>query len=103
MVSAFVSGTPLVVSSVSRSVSVRRNVRMSVASNVRKAALATLPAIVPMSALAAEGTGKSLGVDNVLLLVPLIVVPGIFLTLFLQFGASQDNSDFFGTTDDRRQ
>lgn len=94
--SAFVPTTPLRLS-VSRHVTTsnRRTVNMS----VRKPAarLAAIPATL-MTALPAlaDGTGEGLGIDNALLFLPLIVIPGAFLALFLQFGSGQDNEDFLG-------
>lgn len=70
----------------------------------RAARLAALPATLTTVAPAlAEGTGESLGIDNPLLYIPLILIPAAFFVLFLQFGGGQDNEDFFGTYDERRR
>lgn len=66
-----------------------------VAASVPAAFAAAAPAL-------AEGTGEGLGIDNVLLYLPLILIPGAFLALFLQFDGSQDKEDFFGAYDERR-
>ena len=63
--------------------------------------MATITTAAP--ALASEGTGEGLGVDSPLLLVPLILIPVVFLVLYLQFDGGQDKSDFFGTYDQRRK
>lgn len=55
-----------------------------------------------MPALASEGTGEALGVDNALLVLPLVLIPTVFFALFIQFARQQDNSDFTGTYDERR-
>lgn len=52
--------------------------------------------------MASEGTGEGLGIDNALLYIPLILIPGVMFILFAQFGSQQDNSDFMGGYDDRR-
>lgn len=77
-------------------------VQMSMRRNAaRLAALpATLATIVP--ALATEGTGEGLGIDTALLFIPLILIPGAFLALFLQFDGSQNKEDFLGEYDERR-
>lgn len=76
------------------------------ASPLRRAAAraAALPATLAVSlpALASEGTGEGLGIDNALLYIPLILIPGVLLIFFIQFGRQQDNSDFMGGYDDRR-
>lgn len=55
-----------------------------------------------LPAIATEGTGEAFGVDSPLLLIPFVLVPGVFFILFAQFGRQQDNSDFLGGFDDRR-
>lgn len=76
---------------------------MSLRNNVARVAAAvpaTLAAVAP--ALATEGTGEGFGIDNPLLFLPFILIPGAFLALFLQFDGSQDKEDFFGAYDERR-
>lgn len=78
--------------------------RMSLRRNfarVTAAVPATLAAVAPV--LASEGTGEGLGIDNALLFLPLVVIPGVFLALYLQFDGSQDKEDFFGAYDERRR
>jgi len=93
---------------VSRSAVVERRsvVRMTAQkSQEPKWAVAAGAAVAPWLAASpalAEGTGEALGVDNVLLLIPLVVVPIALFTLYLQFGSTQNNEDFFGGYDDRR-
>lgn len=90
---------PRTAPAVSRRVAPVMTLRKQVA---RLAALpATLATIAP--ALATEGTGESLGIDSPLLFLPLLLIPGVFLTLYLQFDGSQDKDDFFGAYDDRRR
>lgn len=59
-------------------------------------------AFAKLPAIASEGTGEGLGIDNALLFVPLILIPSVFFVFFIQFGRQQENSDFMGTYDDRR-
>ena len=60
-------------------------------------------AMLAMPAIAAEGTGAPLGVEEPLLYLPLILVPTAFFVLYLGFAREQPNDDFFGETDDRRE
>ncbi|KAJ8900721.1 hypothetical protein NDN08_000022 [Rhodosorus marinus] len=100
MNTAFVNGvTPLTTRAVGRSVSVKKTTVMKM--DVKKLAV-MIPAIVPSVAHAAEGTGAGLGIDNVLLYLPLVLIPTTFFFLFIGFGRSQDNTDFFGDFDGRR-
>eukprot|EP00186_Timspurckia_oligopyrenoides_P000950 CAMPEP_0182450050 /NCGR_PEP_ID=MMETSP1172-20130603/38599_1 /TAXON_ID=708627 /ORGANISM="Timspurckia oligopyrenoides, Strain CCMP3278" /LENGTH=105 /DNA_ID=CAMNT_0024647529 /DNA_START=41 /DNA_END=358 /DNA_ORIENTATION=+ len=58
--------------------------------------------IVSVAPALAEGTGEALGIDSNLLFLPLILIPVAFFVLFAQFGSQQNNEDFFGEKDDRR-
>lgn len=64
---------------------------MSPRTAAARAAAALPAALAALPALATEGTGEPLGIDNPLLLLPLIVIPGTFLFLFLGFARSQVN------------
>lgn len=92
MNTAFVASAPLLKASPRRASTVVAAPRMSVAP-VRRAAArasASLTALaVAAPALATEGTGEGLGIDNALLYIPLLGIPAVFLFLFLQFGSSQ--------------
>lgn len=100
---AFVSTpvAPLRPSQATRAVSARRAPVMS-AHRRNGARLAALPALLAVAPALAEGTGEGLGIDNALLYLPLIVIPSAFFVLFLGFGRSQDNEDFTGEYDERR-
>lgn len=100
---AFVTAAPLLSRAHAPVATSRVAPRMSF-SRRAAARVAALPTALAVTAPAlAEGTGEALGVDNGLLVLPLILVPGIFLFLFLQFDSSQDKDDFFGAFDDRRR
>lgn len=61
---------------------------------------ATLATIAPV--LASEGTGEGLGIDTPLLYLPLILIPAVFFALFIPFTRTQNNEDFTGEYDERR-
>eukprot|EP00179_Madagascaria_erythrocladioides_P005691 CAMPEP_0198307972 /NCGR_PEP_ID=MMETSP1450-20131203/767_1 /TAXON_ID=753684 ORGANISM="Madagascaria erythrocladiodes, Strain CCMP3234" /NCGR_SAMPLE_ID=MMETSP1450 /ASSEMBLY_ACC=CAM_ASM_001115 /LENGTH=105 /DNA_ID=CAMNT_0044010601 /DNA_START=73 /DNA_END=390 /DNA_ORIENTATION=+ len=105
MDAAFV-GAPLVARA-TRSPAARK-AALSMTASVRKSNAAALagisaPVLAAAPALAAEGTGAALGVDNALLFIPLTLIPAALFVLFLQFGSTQDNEDFFGGYDERRK
>ncbi len=105
--SAFVSLTPALPRTSVRAARVSPRMAAAPKPNVaRRAAarLAALPASLVATApvWATEGTGEGLGIDSPLLWIPLVLIPGAFLILFIQFGRSQDNSDFLGGYDERR-
>ncbi|KAA8500009.1 hypothetical protein FVE85_7594 [Porphyridium purpureum] len=107
---AFVSGSfgpaSALVAQPKRAVSAQRRgvVAMSAAGKKAQqmAALAVAQVAVAMPALAAEGTGAALGVEEPLLFLPLILIPSVFFILFLGFSNKQPKDDFFGAKDDRR-
>lgn len=99
---AFVPAVALPALSSTRAVSTRPAVRMSLRKNAARVAAAVPALAAAAPALASEGTGAGLGIDSALLYIPLILVPAVFLTLFLQFDGSQNKEDFFGNYDDRR-
>lgn len=84
-------------------VSSRPAPRMSLRKHAARLATipATLAAVAP--AIASEGTGEGLGIDSALLFLPLILIPSIFLALYLQFDGSQNKDEFFGPYDQRRR
>lgn len=98
---AFVTCTPVLARSTARAATSRAP-RMSLARRAAAVRAAALPAVLAAAPALAEGTGEGLGIDNGLLYLPFILVPGVFLFLFLQFDRSQNKDDFFGNTDDRR-
>lgn len=101
---AFVPATALPANvRVSRAVASRPAPHMSLRKNVARLAAipTTLATIAPV--LASEGTGEGFGIDTPLLFLPFILVPGVFLALFLQFDGAQDKEDFIGEYDERRR
>lgn len=104
---AFVSGAALPVRS-ARIASVSYHQAPVMRAEKRQPARIAFPAAMAsalttaMPAFASEGTGEALGIDNALLVVPLVLVPAVFFILFLQFDRQQDKSDFMGAFDDRR-
>lgn len=105
MNAAFVSATSLSVKPATRTATTTHRTPTAKLS-VRKCAAhlaalpATLAAIAP--ALATEGTGEGLGIDTPLLYIPLVLIPAIGFILFIPFARSQDNEDFTGEYDERR-
>lgn len=105
MNAAFVSATALTVKPLNHTATTTRRASTTTMSArkhmARLAALpATLAAIAP--ALATEGTGEGLGIDTPLLYIPLVLIPVIGFILFIPFARSQDNEDFTGEYDERR-
>lgn len=105
---AFVPATPLSLAArpantapvARRSVTVMSVSRKQQAARLAASIPATLLTVAP--ALATEGTGEGLGIDTPLLYIPIVLIPGLFFVFFLQFGRSQNNEDFTGPYDERR-
>ncbi|CAM9542468.1 unnamed protein product [Discosporangium mesarthrocarpum] len=99
-VMGFVPATPKLSNTVARAAA---PMRMGLAQDVQKAAnVASVALLTAAPALATEGTGEALGIENSnLLFLPLVTLVGINI-IYLQWAKNEPEGDFFSEYDQRR-
>ena len=63
---------------------------------------AALPFVAPIAAMAAEGTGRALGLDDGRLIWAALAPSLLIFPLYLQWSGQQDRDDFFDGYEKRR-